>query len=113
MSNRFRERSPPEIGRPIPFSEVRPIDQENQVRQGIRAFDLFPSGDGKEVADSGSTKNRKPKRPDNNLTTCGIFGPILVMVILDAADGSGLIWSHWEQGADGRRAAFRFAVPSE
>jgi hypothetical protein len=69
-----------------------------------------PSGDGKEVADSGSTKSRKPKRPDNNLTTYGTFGPILVMVILDAADGSGLIWSHWEQG--GQHFALRFCRKS-
>jgi VWFA-related protein len=69
--------------------------------------------DGKEVADSGSTKRRKPKPSDNNLTTYGTFGPILGTVILDAADGSGLTWSHWEQGADGRRAVFRFTVPPE
>jgi VWFA-related protein len=69
--------------------------------------------DGKEVADSGSTKSRKPKPSDNNLTTYGTFGPILGTVILDAADGSGLTWSRWEQGADGRRATFSFTVPSE
>ena len=34
-------------------------------------------------------------------------------MILDAADGSGLTWSHWEQGADGRRAVFHFTVPQE
>lgn len=69
--------------------------------------------DGKEVADSGSTKRRKPKPSDNNLTTYGTFGPILGTVILDAADGSGLTWSHWEQGVDGRRAVFRFTVPPQ
>ena len=69
--------------------------------------------DGKEVADSGSTKRRKPQPPDDNLSTYGTFGPILSTVILDAAGGSGLTWSHWEQGADGRRAAFRFTVPRE
>jgi hypothetical protein len=69
--------------------------------------------DGKEVTNSVSTKHRKPKPLDNNLTTYGTFGPILATVILDAAGGSGLTWSHWEQGADGRRAAFRFTVSPE
>jgi len=69
--------------------------------------------DGKEVVDAGSTKRSKSKPSDNNLTTYGTFGPILGTVILDAADASGLTWSHWEQGADGRLAAFHFTVPPE
>jgi VWFA-related protein len=69
--------------------------------------------DGKEVADSGSKKSSKSKLSDSSFTTYGTFGPILGTVILDAADGSGLTWSHWEQGADGRRAVFHFTVPQE
>jgi hypothetical protein len=46
------------------------------------------------------------------LTTSGEFGPILSTSLLDAAQGH-LVWSHWEQGAAGPEAVFRFAVPAE
>jgi hypothetical protein len=46
------------------------------------------------------------------LTTSGEFGPILSTSLLDAAQGH-LVWSHWEQGATGPEAVFRFAVPAE
>ena len=46
------------------------------------------------------------------LTTSGEFGPILSTSLLDAAQGH-LVWSHWEQGATGLEAVFRFAVPAE
>jgi hypothetical protein len=46
------------------------------------------------------------------LTTSGEFGPILGMALLDAAQGN-LAWSHWEQGAAGPEAVFRFSVSAE
>jgi hypothetical protein len=46
------------------------------------------------------------------LTTSGEFGPILSTSLLDAAQAH-LVWSHWEQGAAGPEAVFRFAVPAE
>jgi hypothetical protein len=46
------------------------------------------------------------------LTTSGEFGPILSTSLLDAAQGH-LAWSHWEQGAAGPEAVFRFAVPAD
>jgi len=46
------------------------------------------------------------------LTTSGEFGPILSTSLLDAAQGH-LVWSHWEQGAAGPEAVFRFAVPAD
>ncbi len=46
------------------------------------------------------------------LTTSGEFGPILGMALLDAAQGN-LAWSHWEQGAAGPQAIFRFSVSAE
>jgi hypothetical protein len=46
------------------------------------------------------------------LTTSGEFGPILSTSLVDAAQGH-LAWSHWEQGADGPEAVFRFAVPAD
>src|ERR1035437_2915441 len=42
----------------------------------------------------------------------GVFGPILSTVIVDAAQ-SELAWGHWDQGAGGSQAVFRYAVPKE
>jgi hypothetical protein len=44
------------------------------------------------------------------LTTQGEFGPILSTVLVDAARGR-LVWSHWEQDAQGRIAVFHYEVP--
>jgi hypothetical protein len=46
---------------------------------------------------------------EKGLTTSGEFGPILGTALLDAAQGN-LTWSHWEQGAAGPAAVFRYAV---
>lgn len=66
--------------------------------------------DGAEVVDAQTSKGKKLKKEENVLTTRGTFGPILGMVIQDAAHGQ-LDWSRWEQGEDGPRAVFRFVVP--
>lgn len=44
------------------------------------------------------------------LTTWGVFGPILGVVLVDAAQ-SELGWGRWEQGPEGVLAVFRYAVP--
>ena len=67
--------------------------------------------DGREVVDSGSAKN-KPQPMTAGLNTWGVFGPILGIVLVDAAQ-SNLVWSHWEQGANGLEAVFRYSVPKE
>lgn len=46
------------------------------------------------------------------LTSWGEFGPILSTVLMDAAQNT-LAWSHWEQGAVGNVAVFRYAVPEK
>jgi hypothetical protein len=43
------------------------------------------------------------------MTTAGEFGPILSVALADSAQGN-LTWSHWEQGAAGPEAVFRYAV---
>ena len=48
----------------------------------------------------------------SGLVSWGEFGPILSIVLLDAAK-SQLTWSHWEQGANGTLAVFRYAVPAK
>jgi hypothetical protein len=46
------------------------------------------------------------------MATRGEFGPILSMVLEDALQ-RGLSWSHWEQGASGPLAVFRYDVPKD
>jgi hypothetical protein len=48
----------------------------------------------------------------SGLTSSGEFGPILGTAILDAAKGQ-LIWSHWEEGASGPVAVFRYAISAD
>ena len=63
----------------------------------------------KEVLDS-DTRKRKQRKA--RLDTEGTFGPILAMVFVDAgAAHSEFTWSHWEQGADGPQAVFRYTIP--
>ena len=69
--------------------------------------------DGEEVAEPGPVKvDNKVHAPDRGLRTWGVFGPILGLVLLDAAQNS-LAWSRWEKGANGSVAVFSYAVPRE
>jgi len=47
-----------------------------------------------------------------SLTTYGVFGPILGVVVGDAIRGR-LVWGRWEQDAGNPVAVFRFSVPKE
>ncbi len=67
---------------------------------------------GQEVIQRGVSRTGAPDHSTSALTTKGAFGPILGLVLLDAAQ-STLAWSHWEAGAKGNVAVFRFAVPKE
>jgi VWFA-related protein len=67
--------------------------------------------DRREVVDPGARKDKK-SQPAAPLATWGVFGPILGRVLVDAAQGT-LAWSHWEQGAAGPEAVFRYKVPKE
>lgn len=55
-------------------------------------------------------KALRPNPRNRPLVTTGEFGPILRLVLFDAAHGS-LQWGHWEQGASGLEAVFAYAVP--
>jgi hypothetical protein len=59
---------------------------------------------GKEVV------NEKGAR-EQGLITVGTFGPILSVVILDAAHSATTQWSRWEEGPNGPLAVFQFRVP--
>jgi VWFA-related protein len=67
---------------------------------------------GQEFLDAGPAKAGKKQSPDKGLTTWGEFGPILGIVVMDAAR-SHLAWSHWELGSSGPQAVFRYSVPSQ
>jgi VWFA-related protein len=68
--------------------------------------------DGAEVVETRAGKENKSGPALQGLTTSGEFGPILVTTLIDAAR-SKLAWSHWEQGAHGPEAVFRYVVPKE
>lgn len=55
-------------------------------------------------------KALRPNERNRPLVTTGEFGPILGMVLYDAAHAS-LRWAHWEQGSSGLEGVFAYAVP--
>jgi len=67
--------------------------------------------DGRETDDPAVT-NSKSKSAPHGLTSWGEFGPILRVVLSDAAKGK-LAWSHWEKDDSRRVAVFQFSVPRE
>jgi VWFA-related protein len=78
-----------------------------------RSSDTVLYRDGHEVVDSVAAKGERTEPVAQGLTTSGVFGPILGRVLVDAAQGGKLVWSHWEQGAFGPQAVFRYTVPRE
>jgi VWFA-related protein len=68
--------------------------------------------DGKEFIETGTNKDKNAQAPDKGLTTWGEFGPILGIVLIDAAR-SKMSWDHWELGAGGPQAVFQYSVPKE
>jgi|ERR1035437_6316649 hypothetical protein len=82
------------------------------VRFGDPVAVVVTYRDGEEVVDSQAEKDKKPVAPAIGLSTYGEFGPILSVVTGDAMHGK-VFWSHWEQGATGPLAVFRFLVHQE
>jgi hypothetical protein len=66
--------------------------------------------EGKEVVVAGTEK--KLSYVGNALTTQGIFGESMELVLSDVLPG-GLVFSHWEGVADAPLAVFRYAVPAD
>jgi VWFA-related protein len=67
--------------------------------------------DGQEVVAPLAKASAQPPATEQGLQTWGVFGPILSLVLLDAAQNQ-LAWERWEQGAlDSPVAVFRFSVP--
>ena len=68
--------------------------------------------EGQEIAEPAPIKVAKTKNADQGLKTWGAFGPVLGLVLVDAAQNK-LAWGHWEQGANGTLAVFRYSVPKD
>jgi hypothetical protein len=69
--------------------------------------------DGHEVVETAHTKkggNREPYQTGS--TTHGVFGQFLTVVMSDILKGK-MGWGHWERGAAGPLAVFRYAVAEE
>jgi hypothetical protein len=101
----------PCIPQPSPMPSVRDTEEEVPTwshKADYTATVLYQNG--KEVVDREAEQSKKVKEEDKGLVTSGVFGPILVTVIGDAAR-NGMTWSHWEQGATGQQAVFNYVVP--
>ena len=78
--------------------------------------------DGKELLDpmrvdssnseAGSPRGGVARWTQSGLETWGEFGPEPAVILLDAENGT-LAFHHWEQGAQGLAAVYRFGVPEE
>ena len=68
--------------------------------------------DGVESVNPLAGKGRPKYVEEKGLVTKGTFGPILSTTMVDASHGE-TAFSHWEQGANGNEAVFRFVVPKE
>jgi hypothetical protein len=67
--------------------------------------------DRKETEDK-SVKVEKKGNGGGGLITTGEFGPILSIVLADAAK-SKLAWTRWEKGSEGTLAVFHYQVPED
>jgi hypothetical protein len=68
--------------------------------------------DGKEVINPREWGEHPHHGEGEGLITRGTFGPLLSMVLVDAAQ-VGLTWSRWERGSAGTLAVFRYRIPQE
>ena len=61
---------------------------------------------------AGQDKQDRHSAIPPGLTSYGEFGPLLVTVLSDIAEGK-LAWSHWEETRNGMAAVFRYEVPQQ
>ena len=101
---RFAMRKLRNILRPVPGRI-----SGHYVAASSKATVLYSNG--KEVVDSSGAKGKKRKAANGYLLTYGVFGPLLGAVT--DAIASGWRWSHWEVGAGGPHAVFRYEIPAE
>jgi hypothetical protein len=107
FATRSTARYEDELEIPEPVGRTMPSGQPWHPTGNNSATVLYRNG--KEVVD-GAAEDKKLTVENKGLVTRGVFGPILSTVMGDAAR-SGMRWSHWEEGASGPMAVFRYAVP--
>jgi hypothetical protein len=91
-----------------------PIFIENQSFQFIdRLITPVTYRNGREVLEAPGAKRRGSSvTSTTGLTTWGVFGPLLGVVMADILKGK-VGWGHWEQGPAGLLAVFRYTVPED
>jgi VWFA-related protein len=67
---------------------------------------------GRELVEEEAVEGKKTTLSEAPLKAHGIFGPILGIVLEDAARNK-LAWGRWEEGSSGTLAVFNYAVPKE
>jgi hypothetical protein len=77
-----------------------------------RKTDVVTFRNGREVTDIPGDKGVSSVTSSTGLVNWGIFGPLLGVVMTDVMRGK-IGWGHWEQGATGPLAVFRYVVPRD
>jgi hypothetical protein len=99
----------------LPHHELGPVDETAPKRTRLYFIEAREQTvtyrEGSEVTTASRGAGGSPD-PFLGLETKGEFGPILHMVLVDALQ-RGLTWSHWERGANGPLAVFRYKVAKE
>ncbi len=111
MNNLFQKQREPKPA----FKDLGPGAPDNRSEpqlfwMGTLAQQVTYRG-GFEVADSSSVPGQEARSP-LRLTTVGEFGSVLELLLRDI-DPDKMTWDHWEQGAVGPLAVFRYSVPAE
>lgn len=115
LPNFYANRITTQYGEPVPpegqtWKAAQP-DRRLHLERTTRARVFFE--DHKEVVDHEAVKAEEGPIKEK-LTTSGTFGPILLLAMKRSSEpGSTIQWSHWEKGATGPVAVFRFNVAPE
>jgi hypothetical protein len=102
------------------YREVKPVGPHGQetmlahtpTEEVDDAVETLLYRNGEETVDALKTMRMRTGIPGSELTTHGVFGPMLGIVMTDAIRNK-LTWGRWEQDADNPVAVFLFAVPKE
>lgn len=93
------------------FHSLGMVNFPSQLFLEGSADNLVTYRQGSEVQSLPQARGNHRRLIPRGLTSAGEFGPILSLVDQDSADGS-IAWDHWEQGASGLLAVYRYSVPA-
>jgi hypothetical protein len=97
----------------VSYVTEEPIIREHQAFQFLDTFsNPVYYRNGKEVEETNEKHPKIKTRLENGMVNWGVFGPLLHIALTDISRGK-LEWSHWESGATGPMAVFRYAIPKE